>query len=63
MRNGTGAKVATSVGCDGAADIAACLRGKSIAEIVAAVPGTFTVLPRLLDLMWTVTCFPISRSG
>jgi para-nitrobenzyl esterase len=46
-RNGTGAKVAASAGCDAAADIAACLRGKSIAEIVSAVPGTFTVLPRL----------------
>ena len=46
-RNGTGAKVAASVGCDAAADIAACLRGKSVAEIVSAVPGTFTVLPRI----------------
>jgi para-nitrobenzyl esterase len=46
-RSGTGVKVAAAVGCDAAADIAACLRGKSIAEIVAAVPGTFTVLPRL----------------
>jgi para-nitrobenzyl esterase len=46
-RGGTGAKVASVVGCDAAADIAACLRGKSVAEIVSAVPGTFTVLPRL----------------
>jgi para-nitrobenzyl esterase len=46
-RNGTGVKVAAAVGCDAAADIAACLRGKSTAEIVSAVPGTFTVLPRL----------------
>ena len=34
-------------GRDAVADIAACLRGKSIAEIVSAVPGTFTVLPRI----------------
>jgi para-nitrobenzyl esterase len=46
-RNGTGVKVSAAVGCDAAADIAACLRGKSIAEIVSAVPGTFTVLPRI----------------
>ena len=46
-RNGTGVKVAAAVGCDAAADTAACLRGKSVAEIVSAVPGTFTVLPRI----------------
>ena len=46
-RNGTGAKVAASVGCDAAADVADCLRGKTVVEIVSAVPGTFTVLPRL----------------
>jgi para-nitrobenzyl esterase len=44
---GTGVKVAAAAGCDAAADIAACLRGKSVAEIVSAVPGTFTVLPRI----------------
>jgi para-nitrobenzyl esterase len=46
-RNGTGVKVAAAVGCEAAADVAACMRGKSTAEIVSAVPGTFTVLPRL----------------
>jgi len=46
-RNGTGAKVAKATGCDTAPDVAACLRGKSVTEIVSAVPGTFTVLPRL----------------
>jgi para-nitrobenzyl esterase len=35
------------VGCDAASDVAACLRGKTTAELVSAVPGTFTVLPRL----------------
>ncbi len=44
---GTGRKVATAIGCDTAADVAACLRGKSVAEIVSARPGTFTVLPRV----------------
>src|SRR5437879_2832715 len=46
-RNGTGTRVVTTVGCGTAADVAACLRGKSVADIVSAVPGTFTVLPRL----------------
>ena len=44
---GTGRKVATATGCDTVADVAACLRSKSVTEIVSAVPGTFTVLPRL----------------
>jgi para-nitrobenzyl esterase len=44
---GTGRKVAAAMGCDAAADVAACLRAKSVTEIVAAMPGTFTVLPRL----------------
>ena len=46
-RNGTGVKVAAAVGCEMAADVAACMRGKSTAEIVSALPGTFTVLPRI----------------
>jgi para-nitrobenzyl esterase len=46
-RNGTGVKVAAAAGCDTGADVAACLRGKSTAEIVSALPGTFTVLPRI----------------
>ena len=45
-QEGTGRRVAKAVGCD-AGDVVACLRGKSVAELVAAVPGTFTVLPRL----------------
>ena len=44
---GTGRKVATAMGCDTAADVAACLRAKSVTDIVSALPGTFTVLPRL----------------
>jgi para-nitrobenzyl esterase len=46
-RKGTGVKVAAAVGCQTAGDVAACLRGKSVAEIVSAVPGTFSVLPRV----------------
>ena len=46
-RNGTGRKVADAVGCARRSDIAACLRGKSATEMVSAVPGTFTVLPRI----------------
>jgi para-nitrobenzyl esterase len=44
---GTGHKFASAMGCDTAADIAVCLRGKSVTEVVSAMPGTFTVLPRL----------------
>ena len=45
--NGTGRSVVDRVGCAGASDIAACLRSKSATEMVAAVPGTFGVLPRI----------------
>jgi para-nitrobenzyl esterase len=44
---GTGRRVVQAVGCDGAADTAACLRSKSVKDIVEAVPGTFGVLPRI----------------
>jgi para-nitrobenzyl esterase len=44
---GTGTRVVRALGCDGAADVAACLRAKSVAEVVAAVPGNFSVLPRV----------------
>ena len=43
---GTGRRVATTTGCDTAADVAACLRSKSVTDIISALPGTFTVLPR-----------------
>jgi para-nitrobenzyl esterase len=43
---GTDRNLARAVGCD-TADVATCLRGKSVTEIVFAMPGTFTVLPRL----------------
>ena len=45
--NDTGQRVARAAGCDTAPDVAACLRGKSVTEIVKAVPGTFSVLARI----------------
>lgn len=45
-QSGTGQRVAQTLGCGGG-DAAACLRGKSMAEVVRALPGTFGVLPRL----------------
>ena len=45
--NETGRRVAKAVGCDTAVDTAACLRGKSTTDIVKAVPGTFSVFPRI----------------
>ena len=45
--NETGQRVAKAAGCDTAVDTAACLRGKRTTEIVKAVPGTFSVFPRV----------------
>jgi para-nitrobenzyl esterase len=47
VENGTGRRVVNSLGCETASDVAACLRGKSVTDIVSAVPGNFTVLPRV----------------
>jgi para-nitrobenzyl esterase len=55
---GTGRKVVASVGCDAAADVAACLRGKSVADLVASVPGSFTVLPRVYGANMDGHIFP-----
>lgn len=46
-QNGTGKKLAQALGCADAPDAAACLRGKSSAEVVQALPGTFGLFPRL----------------
>ena len=43
---GTGARVAQALQC-GASDAAACLRGKPVADVVRAVPGSFGMQPRL----------------
>src|SRR5262249_30410724 len=39
--NDTGQRVARAAGCDTAPDVAACLRGKSVTELVKAGPGHF----------------------
>lgn len=51
----TGQRVAQALGCasgtsggpGSAADVAACLRGRPMSDVVRAVPGTFGLLPRL----------------
>jgi para-nitrobenzyl esterase len=43
---GTGERVATLLGCQGALETANCLRGKTPEEIVTALPGKFTVMSR-----------------
>ncbi|WP_207458751.1 carboxylesterase family protein [Azospirillum sp. SYSU D00513] len=43
----TGNRVVSALACEGGSDVAACLRGKSMAEVVNAVPGTFGVFPRI----------------
>jgi para-nitrobenzyl esterase len=47
VEQGTGARVVKALGCDGAADVAACLRAKTVNEVVSAVPGNFSVLARV----------------
>jgi para-nitrobenzyl esterase len=48
VERGTGNAVVAKTGCDSSSDIAACLRGKTVSEIVSAVPaGPFTVFPRV----------------
>src|SRR5215471_56603 len=43
--NGSGGRMIKALACDTAPDIAACFRRKSVAEIVSAVPGNFSVPP------------------
>jgi para-nitrobenzyl esterase len=47
VQNGTGQRVVMAAGCDAAPDIAACLRRKTVAEIVSAVPSGTDVFPRI----------------
>jgi para-nitrobenzyl esterase len=47
VERGTGNAVAAKMGCDKSSDVAACLRAKSVSELVSAIPGTFTVFPRI----------------
>ena len=46
VQSRTGQRVVKAAGCDSATDIAACLRGKSVTEMVSAVPAVTDVLPR-----------------
>lgn len=55
---GTGRTVVDKVGCSDKPDIAACLREKSVTELVSALPGTFTVLPRLYGPNMDGVIFP-----
>lgn len=43
----TGERVVKALGCDAVPDIATCLRGTNVTELVSAVPGTFSVLTRV----------------
>lgn len=43
----TGAALARAIGCEATANVAVCLRQKSAADLVAALPGSFGVLPRV----------------
>ncbi|MDB5905748.1 MAG: Carboxylic ester hydrolase, partial [Betaproteobacteria bacterium] len=43
----TGQRVVKAVGCDSAANVAACLRSKRTTEIVSAVPAGTNVFPRI----------------
>ena len=47
VERGTGQPLVKMLGCDGTPDVAACLRRKSTKDVASALPGTFTVLPRL----------------
>lgn len=44
---GTGQRVVKALGCDTAKDVAACLRSKSVSEVVKAVPASTSVFPRI----------------
>ena len=46
VQSRTGQRVIKAAGCDMANDIAACLRGKNVTEIVSALPAVTNVLPR-----------------
>jgi para-nitrobenzyl esterase len=56
---GTGRKVVMAVGCNAAADVAACLRDKDVREIVLAVPGTYSVFARVYGPVVDGVIFPI----
>lgn len=43
----TGARVAAAVGCADSTDIAGCLRNKSVADLVSAIPSPTDIFPRV----------------
>jgi para-nitrobenzyl esterase len=44
---GTGERVVKALGCESVADIASCLRSRGAKEVVLAVQGNYSVLPRV----------------
>lgn len=54
----TGKRVVQSAGCSDAPDIAACLRAKSVQEIVSAVPAATNVYPRVFGPNMDGQLFP-----
>jgi para-nitrobenzyl esterase len=55
---GTGQLLVKAAGCEAASDVSACLRGKTMSEIVSAVPGNFTVLARVYGPVMDGHVFP-----
>lgn len=55
---GSGRRVAQTLGCDQSADPAGCLRSKPMKDIVQALPGTFGVFPRLYGPNMDGVVFP-----
>ncbi len=47
FEQGTGARIVAQAGCAGAPDVAACLRSRPAAAVVAAVPGKLDLNPRI----------------
>jgi para-nitrobenzyl esterase len=58
VQNRTGQRVVKALGCDGVSDIGACLRGKSMAEVVSAVPAATNVFPRIYGPNMDGVVFP-----
>ncbi len=56
-QDGSGQRVAQALGCTGA-DAAACLRGKSTADVVKALPGGFGLFSRLYGPNMDGVVFP-----
>ena len=55
---GTGKTLVAKLGCDTASDVAACMRAKDAKDVIAALPGYFSVLPRLYGPVVDGVVFP-----